>query len=110
MAIQLNTAQKKKKRLKEEKTLEEGIQHLENELFENGININNQTVADLVQKQNQLIYVRNEKIEGVMLRSKCRYMDLGEKPTNYFFNLENRNYTRKIINKLIYDDIEYTNE
>ena len=39
-------------------------------------------------------------------------MDLGEKPTNYFFNLENRNYTSKVINKLIYDDIEYkkTNE
>ena len=35
-------------------------------------------------------------------------MDLGEKPTNYFFNLENRNYTSKVINKLIYDDIEYT--
>ena len=62
----------------------------------------------MVQKQNQLINVRNEKIEGVMLRSKYRYMDLGEKPTNYFFNLENRNYTSKVINKLIYDDIEYT--
>ena len=35
-------------------------------------------------------------------------MDLGEKPTNYVFNLENRNYTSKVINKLIYDDNEYT--
>ena len=35
-------------------------------------------------------------------------MDLGEKPTHYFFNLKNRNYTSKVINKLIYDDIEYT--
>ena len=102
------SSEKKKKRLKEEKTLEEDIKRLENELYENGININNQTVADLVQKQNQLINVRNEKLEGVMLRSKCRYMDLGEKPTNYFFNLENRYYTSKVINKLIYDDIEYT--
>ena len=112
MMIRGNTikysSEKKKKRLKEEKTLEEDIKRLENELYENGININNQTVADLVQKQNQLINVRNEKIEGVMLRSKCRYMDLGEKPTNYFFNLENRNYTSKVINKLIYDDNEYT--
>ena len=92
MMIRGNTikcsSEKKKKRLKEEKTLEEDIKRLENELFENGININNQTVANLVQKQNQLINVRNGKIEGVMLRSKCRYMDLGEKPTNYFFNLE----------------------
>ena len=41
-----------------------------------------------------------------MLISKCRYMDLGEKPT-IFFNLENRNDTSEFINKLIYDDIEY---
>ena len=44
--------------------------------------------ANLVQKQNQLIKVRNEKIEGVMLRSTCRYMDLGENSTNYFLNLK----------------------
>ena len=98
----------KKKRIKRGKTLEEDIKRLEYELYGNDININNQTVADLVQKQNQLINVRNEKIEGVMLRSKCRYMDLGEKPTKYFFNLENRNYTSKVINEIIYDDIEYT--
>ena len=70
MMIRGNTikysSEKKKKRLKEEKTLEEDIKRLENELYENGININNQTVADLVQKQSQLINVRNEKIEGVM--------------------------------------------
>lgn len=45
-----------------------------------------------------------------MLRSKCRYEDLGEKPTNYFFNLENRNYTSKVINKLVEEDgSEYYN-
>ena len=44
-----------------------------------------------------------------MLRSKCRYQDLGEKPTNYFFNLENRNFTSKVINKLVEDGVEYTN-
>ena len=49
-----------------------------------------------MQKQNELVNLRNEKIEGVMLRSKCRYMDLGEKPTNYFFSLETRNYKSKV--------------
>ena len=34
-------------------------------------------------------------------------MDLGEKPTNFFFSLETRNYTSKVINKLIDEDIEY---
>ena len=32
-------------------------------------------------------------------------MDLGEKPTNYFSNLENRNYTSKVIAN---DDMEFT--
>ena len=49
-----------------------------------------------------------QKIEGGMLRSKCRYMDLGEKPTNYSFSLETRKYTSKVNNKLIDEDIEYT--
>ena len=39
-----------------------------------------------------------------MLRSKCRYMDLGEKPSKF----GTRNYTSKVISKLIDEDIEYT--
>ena len=46
--------------------------------------------------------IRKTKLEGVMLRSMCRYEDLGEKPTKYFFlNMENRNYQDKVINNLI---------
>ena len=112
MMIRGNTikysSEKKKKRVKEENALEEDIKRLEKEICLNGINVNNQTVVNLVQKQNELVNLRNEKIEGVMLRSKCRYMDLGDKPTNYFFSLETRNYTSKVINKLIDEDIEYT--
>ena len=29
------------------------------------------------------------------------YVDHGEKPSNYFFNLENRTYDNKVMNKLI---------
>lgn len=36
-----------------------------------------------------------------MLRSRSRYEDLGEKPSKYFFNLENRNYTNKVMNMII---------
>ena len=43
-----------------------------------------------------------------MLRSRCRYEDLGEKPTAYFLNLEKRNFTNKVITKIIDDDKEYT--
>ena len=39
-----------------------------------------------------------------MLRSRCRYEDLGEKPSSYFFNLEKRNFTNKVITKIIESD------
>ena len=44
-----------------------------------------------------------------MLRSRSRYEDLGEKPSKYFFNLESRNYTNKVMNKIIDENgLEFT--
>ena len=45
-----------------------------------------------------LIYER--KAKAAMHRSKCRWVESGEKPTRYFFNLEKRNYTEKVIMEL----------
>jgi len=45
-----------------------------------------------------LIYER--KGQGSILRSKTRWIEEGEKPTNYFFHLERRNYNLKTIKKL----------
>ena len=35
-----------------------------------------------------------------MLRFRSRYEDIGKKPSNYFFNLENQNYSNKVMNKI----------
>ena len=35
-----------------------------------------------------------------MFRSKVKWIEYDEKPTKYFFNLEKRNYERKVITKL----------
>ena len=44
-----------------------------------------------------------------MLRSRSRYQDLGEKPSKYIFNLENRNYTNKTMTKITeHDGTEHT--
>ena len=55
----------------------------------------------LEDKKNKLEEIRKIKIDGVMLRSRCRYEDLGEKPTKYFLNLESRKSQDKVINHLI---------
>ena len=39
-----------------------------------------------------------------MIRSRCRYEDLGGKPSSYFLNFEKRNFTNKVITKIIKDN------
>ena len=45
-----------------------------------------------------------------MFPSKCRWIEKGEKPTKYFFNLEKRNYNRKTINEIRSEDGEEIRE
>ena len=105
MIIRGNTIQfssfSKRKNTEKENKLEADIKKLEEEIKSNINNINDEKLDTLVQKKNEFIELRNKRIEGVMLRSRSRYEDLGEKPSNYFFNLENRNYNNKVINKLV---------
>ena len=35
-----------------------------------------------------------------MFRSKCRWLEKGERPTKYFFNLEKRNHNKKTVTEL----------
>lgn len=92
---------KKKKKQEEENKLEHEIKILEEEINTNLRNINEDTLREFDQKKTRLTEIRDEKIEGVLLRSRSRYQDLGEKPTSYFLHLENRNFTSKVINKLV---------
>ena len=106
MIIRGNTIQfssfNKRKNTEKENKLEADIKKLEEEISLNINNINDEKLDTLVQKKkNEFIELRNKKFEGVMLRSRSRYEDLGEKPSNYFFNLENRNYNNKVMNKLV---------
>lgn len=39
-----------------------------------------------------------------MLRSRAQWMEQGEKSTGYFLGLENKNYTSKVIPKLVLND------
>ena len=92
---------KKKENEREEQNLEHDIKEIENEINTNFLNIEDEKLNTLVQKKQRLTEIRKTKIEGVMLRSRVRYEDLGEKPTKYFLNLENRQFTNKVMNKII---------
>lgn len=98
------SSRKKKEKIKEEKQLEEDIKVMENNLNLNLKNLNIEEITKIEEKKNRLYEIRKDTIKGVMIRSRSRYEDLGEKPTSYFLNLEKRNFTSKLITKLIEDD------
>ena len=51
-----------------------------------------------LKKELQTIY--ENKGKAAMFRSKCRWLEKGERPTSYFFNLEKTNYNKKTISEL----------
>ena len=89
MTIRGNTIKycsiKKKVKLEDENKLLQEIKELEDELNNDFSNAEENKILELSQKKQSLIDIRKEKIEGVMLRSRSRYQDLGEKPSKYFF-------------------------
>ena len=48
--------------------------------------------------------------KAAIFRSKCRWVEKGEKATKYFFNLEKRNYNRKTINEIKLKNDETTTD
>lgn len=107
MMIRGNTikysAFKKKLKNEQENKIEKEIKELEVKIS-NNLRDSNEAFLNLARLKEQLAEIRKAKIDGVMLRSRSRYQDLGEKPSKYFFNLENRNFTNKVMTKLIDDD------
>ena len=100
---------RKRKNIEMEKRLENEIKIIEDQVNKNLMQLNDPILEELSDKKNSLEQIRAEKIEGVMLRSRSRYEDLGEKPSKYFFNLESRNYTNKVMNKIIDENgLEFT--
>ena len=97
---------KKKQQQQQEMQLEQEIKIIEDEVNANFINMSDEILDNLETKKTMLYDIQKDKIEGMMLRSRSRYEDLGEKPTQYFFNLEKRNYTSKVIHKLVNEDGE----
>ena len=92
---------KEKKQTEEEKQLEKEIENIGAKISNSLNEITEDDINRLEERKNALSEIRKVKREGVMLRSRCRYEELGEKPSGYFLNLANRNFMDKIITKLV---------
>ena len=85
-------------RLKREKDKNEKLLLNEIELLETvNLQLNSSLLA--IKKQD-LEQLRLDKIKGIIVRSRVKWLEEGERPTKYFCELESKNYLNKTIMKL----------
>ena len=94
-------SQKRHKTKRLEESLEQDINNLEIQYAENPIE---SILRQLEVKKHELDLIYDEKIQGVLIRSKADCIEFGEKSSKYFFNLEKYRGNNKAITKLIGDD------
>ena len=82
------------------KTLAAKIEILEKNL-DIQTDIQNPKYAEYLQIKGEWEKLIMKKTNGIILRSKAKWSEEGEKNTKYFLNLEKRNYNQKCIKKLI---------
>ena len=91
------SAWKKKESNKIESTLQKEIDFLSDKISR-GVS----TSIDLLNaKQAELVDLRKSKMEGIIIRSKARWLECGEKPCKFFLNMEKRNFVNKSITGIV---------
>ena len=83
------------------KNLESNIATLDKKVSEGRASIEEMT--QLINLNSELIEIRKEDLKGAYIRSRADWLELGEKPSRYFLNLENRNRVNKSISEILKD-------
>ncbi|KAK3084078.1 hypothetical protein FSP39_007782 [Pinctada imbricata] len=90
--------------LKKSKTDREKVLEAEINRIEKLINTNVELQNSLAELKEELENYRKEKMKGVMVRTRARWIEEGEKPSKYFCSMERRNYVNKTLTKLLDDN------
>ena len=53
------------------------------------------TMISSKQKKEDLQRIREKRLHGILIRSRARWIEQGEKPSKYFCSLESRNFVSK---------------
>jgi len=78
---------KKKEETRLEEELMSSIKEYEDNLCESNVYL-------LEQKRQELTALRNKRVEGMIVRSRAKWLYEGEKNSKYFYKLEKRNCTK----------------
>ena len=94
--------QKSRALYQREKEISKRLEYLDTIICNSNINLLNisDTLNEYEALKTELHSIYDRKGKAALFPSKCRWMEKGEKPTKYFFNLEKRNYNRKTINEI----------
>ena len=71
------------------------LEELDRKIF-NDTNLNDEVVTEFEALKSELNEIYSTKGKEAIFRSKVKWVEEGEKPTKYFFNLEKRNYEKKL--------------
>ena len=94
-------SKKNKIQNKKEKQLTSEIYNLEKDIESTLNNLHIEEITHLLKlKKEELNEIIEKRINGIILRSKCQYVENHEKNTKYFASLEKKQAEKKIILKL----------
>ena len=94
-------ASKKRDKNKRKDILEKQIQNIKSQF---DANPSGELCESLSELNTELEEIRKTELNGLLLRTRCKWIENGEKPTKYFLSLEKRNFVNKNISKLVNKD------
>ena len=98
----------KRENKKNEENLENKISILNNKV--NTGEYSKQLYNELIQKNEELIGIRKQALNGMVIRSRANWLEYGEKPSKFFLNLETKNTINKNISELLIDGKKITEQ
>ena len=101
------TKQKRSKLNKREFDLQRKLQELDYIICNTNFDILEQQIFDNYESaKEELKSIFKQKGKEAMFRSKVKWLEKGERPTKYFFNLEKNNYEKKLVREVKLDNGE----
>ena len=93
VTIKYSKSQQRKRNSREDELMKL-IEHNE------AVNSPEKPLANIEELKNELLSIREVKLEGHMIRSRAQWLQCGEKPTKYFCRLEHKNFVDKTMKKI----------
>ena len=84
-------AKEKRRRSREKFELERDIKQL-HEMIDRNENVQSNIQERLEELEQKLERIRKKELDSLIIRSRCKWIEHGEKPTKYFLSLEKRNF------------------